>query len=31
VGNSEPTQTELSIDRDRQVNSIENTQEVKNL
>ena len=31
VDNSEPVQTELSIDCDRQVNLIENTQEVKNL
>ena len=31
VDNSEPAQTELSIDCDRQVDLIENTQEVKNL
>ena len=31
VHNSEPAQTELSIDCDRQVDLIENTQEVKNL
>ena len=31
VDNSEPVQTEMSIDCDRQVNLIENTQEVKNL
>jgi hypothetical protein len=31
VDNSEPAQPELSIDCDRQVNLIENTQEVKNL
>ena len=31
VDNSEPVQTEMSIACDRQVNLIENTQEVKNL
>ena len=31
VHNSEPAQTELSIDCDRQVDLIENTQEAKNL
>ena len=31
VDNSEPLKTEMSIDCDRQVNLIENTQEVKNL
>ena len=31
VDNSEPVQTEMSIDCDRQVNLIENTQKIKNL